>query len=67
MFAGWRKLAAWALVYGLVVLSTWKQFDVQPNAKDLLIWVSSAFFVTNAAKPAANGVFEKYRKDGGAK
>ncbi|RLF34611.1 MAG: hypothetical protein DRN03_06625 [Thermoplasmata archaeon] len=62
---GWRKLAAWTLVYVLVVLATWKGMDIPPNAKDLLMWVTGGFFIANAAKPAAHGLKAKFENKNG--
>jgi hypothetical protein len=46
---GWRKLSAWAAVFILVAGATYLQQDVPPHAKDLLVFVTSGFFLTNAA------------------
>ena len=46
---GWRKLAAWALVYAFVVAATlWSKTLIGDNAMELLKWVTAFFFGANA-------------------
>ena len=49
---GWRKLAAWFLVFCLTVSAMALSRDVPPNAKDLLIFACGFFFVANAGEHA---------------
>lgn len=46
---GWRKMTAWGAVFALVVASTILGLDVPEHAQELLIFVTSGFFLGNAA------------------
>lgn len=50
---GWRKLSAWLLIFALCAAITirgvwtcgWQ--DIPANVKELLVWVTTVFFVVN--------------------
>ena len=56
---GWRKLAAWFLVYALVAVATLAFVEAreipEQNAK-VIMWVTSFFFGTNMLKPLFNNI-----------
>ena len=53
---GWRKLAAWFLVYVFVVVATLVvKMAIPPENGELIKWVTGFFFGANALKP----LFEK--------
>lgn len=50
---GWRKLSAWGLIFGLCAVVTIRAVwagqvaDIPAGVQNVLIWVTSAFFVLN--------------------
>lgn len=50
---GWRKLAAWGLIFSLCSIVTVRVvwvcgvMDIPQGVQNILIWVTSAFFVLN--------------------
>ena len=51
MFLGWRKLAAWFLVFALAAAMSWKGLEIKAINADLIKWVTGFFFGANALKP----------------
>ena len=53
---GWRKLAAWFLVYALVAYTSHYQIEIASNNADLIKWVTGFFFGANVLKPLAQNI-----------
>lgn len=51
---GWRKLSAWLLIFllcaAVTIKAVWdgRATDIPSGVQNVLIWVTSAFFVLNA-------------------
>ncbi len=60
MILGWRKLLAWLLVCGFVmVASLGYRYEIPDNNADLIKWVTGFFFGSNAAVHGLKGFFSR--------